>query len=349
MCVKLCKEVGVDENDLMSGSKGGVGDDDTMDDGEDVISTNVMPVDSHHLQSHPVTEEGAGDDPFMDDEGTISPQSPDNPLNALSLPKQIYELIRCAPRDCPLSLLLVQLCLCVCGCVGVGIMCGCRRVLIHRVAGRTGIVTPDIASCLKTTTKRLTKVLSSLEHLGVVTRKAQRQGKYFMYRYHLKEYCPEESASVAAFRPSESLASQSDGRGAARKTVTEQFCQRLDYLREWIHEVGVCMVPDLARRFALLEHTDHGPDRKTVLRLANVALEQDTNIKKGTLTVGAKKTQELLFFFHTDIFANEDQAAIVVKKNLSDKRSEACREALRRFATPLIILQAPTHTLCHTH
>src|SRR5699024_7745193 len=68
-----------------------------------------------------------------------------------------------------------------------------RRVYeVVSVVGSEGITTPEIAGCMKTTTKRLTKVLATLEKAKVVVKKAQRQGKCFMYRYYLSCYDPKE-------------------------------------------------------------------------------------------------------------------------------------------------------------
>eukprot|EP01053_Blabericola_migrator_P009631 Blabericola_migrator_1__9630@NODE_525_length_7848_cov_108_451227_g401_i0_p1_GENE_NODE_525_length_7848_cov_108_451227_g401_i0NODE_525_length_7848_cov_108_451227_g401_i0_p1_ORF_typecomplete_len2157_score324_22Bblock_TFIIIC/PF04182_12/2_4e14Bblock_TFIIIC/PF04182_12/2_4e03Bblock_TFIIIC/PF04182_12/0_027MarR/PF01047_22/20MarR/PF01047_22/0_31MarR/PF01047_22/5_6e03HTH_20/PF12840_7/1_3e02HTH_20/PF12840_7/0_41RNA_pol_Rpc34/PF05158_12/3_8e03RNA_pol_Rpc34/PF05158_12/0_048HTH_34/PF13601_6/1_7e03HTH_34/PF1360 len=235
-----------------------------------------------------------------------------------------------------------------------------KQVLaILREVGREGIVTPDLAAYLHTTTKRLSKVLSILENAKLVVKKAQRVGKYFMYRYFMPGLMEQPKAlpemrgdatvtaaiDAAHPGPSRKRGGSIDGRSASRKTLTEQFVTRLTKFIDFVVDSKVCMIPDISRALGQLEGTPHGPDRRTILRLSKSALDKSPNLKSGTFIVGAKGTQKLMFFYDSNAFETENAAAVVVARHLSDKRSEACRDAVRRNTESLSQIKGEESTL----
>eukprot|EP01054_Gregarina_sp_Poly1_P000175 Gregarina_sp_Poly_1__174@NODE_103_length_14370_cov_80_074250_g90_i0_p1_GENE_NODE_103_length_14370_cov_80_074250_g90_i0NODE_103_length_14370_cov_80_074250_g90_i0_p1_ORF_typecomplete_len2198_score329_07Bblock_TFIIIC/PF04182_12/3_3e20Bblock_TFIIIC/PF04182_12/6_8e03Bblock_TFIIIC/PF04182_12/8_2HTH_20/PF12840_7/0_0026HTH_20/PF12840_7/7_7e02MarR/PF01047_22/1_3MarR/PF01047_22/1_1e02SurE/PF01975_17/0_4_NODE_103_length_14370_cov_80_074250_g90_i0364110234 len=213
-------------------------------------------------------------------------------------------------------------------CVLTGISIPKQVLAVLEHVGSEGIVTPSLAQILQTTTKRLSKILNVMETGRLLGKRAQRQGKYFMYRYFLSDKLVNSMAMDLNMVPLG--AKVGDGRAAARKTLTEQFVTRLQIFKDFVSTAGVCMVPDVSKRFSAAEGTPNGPDRKTILRVASAALEQKTTLKQGRIAIGSKKSQELLFFYDTGRFPDENDAAQIILKSLSEKRSEACKEAIKK-------------------
>eukprot|EP00915_Cephaloidophora_sp_WS-2016_P001138 GHVH01001564.1.p1 GENE.GHVH01001564.1~~GHVH01001564.1.p1 ORF type:complete len:2322 (-),score=271.95 GHVH01001564.1:71-7036(-) len=304
-----------------------------------------------------------------------------------------------------------------------------RLVLLLIVAsGRTGLVTPLITAILGLGSKRLGKILSNLEIGHHVYKTAQRQGKYFMYRYYSsdqKEECtmevtpgqmqllkkavnhvsgggglspssldrgdgPAEVRGLVGRAIAENVKDESpimdssegsmtkshsgidvdpmlhglkmvpmegekpfdiegrkrlrvqQGRVKAkshskRKTATEEFSRRVLLFHQWLHEPpGAMTIPDLAKKYSKSERTLNGPDRKTIMRLAEAIMQESGHhISQGRLSLGS---QDVLFYYSQKVFpsSSEDsldpaeRAAQMMNVIIREKRSEGCKEATRR-------------------
>lgn len=137
--------------------------------------------------------------------------------------------------------------------------------------------------------------------------------------------CPTVSSSLL---PSAAWFMPSDKRSGRHKVATEQFELRKRQILEWVAEQKYCMIPYLAKRYAHVEGTPNGPDRKTIWRIVNAIT--DEWFKVGTTRIGCPTGQVLTFFYDGRHFSSEEEAADVVRDELDDRRRKNCRDAMKK-------------------
>ncbi|KAL8433062.1 hypothetical protein Efla_006261 [Eimeria flavescens] len=129
---------------------------------------------------------------------------------------------------------------------------------------------------------------------------------------------------------------------------TPQFAARLAVFQDAIEAAGCSTIPTISRAIADLEQTANGPDRKTVQRMAEVAMQLEPRIRRGRLaasraaaaaaaergeepagSAAAAAAGEITFFYwaeqHDEASAEQRIAALITQR-----RAQGCREAIRR-------------------
>ncbi|PHJ25798.1 b-block-binding subunit of tfiiic protein [Cystoisospora suis] len=139
------------------------------------------------------------------------------------------------------------------------------------------------------------------------------------------------------------------GKNQLKMLRTPQFEQRLRLFIEHLRSVGCCTIPVVSKFLAKAEGSVNGPDRKTVQRMAAVAMQQDSRVAVGgaekgeaqaaslrTSTAGpgppkrAKRSgAEVVFYYWTETF-NEEQARTRIAEMITERRVQGCRLAVQR-------------------
>ena len=230
---------------------------------------------------------------------TLPPREPeDNDEDNNVNPREVIELnLVNGTRDVP----LVQQVLC-----------------LIQAAGTKGVVTPTVCHVLGYPPKPLWRILSSLEASNYISKRPERRGKFLMYRYFLADKVPPPAPVLVQVA------------GTKKRPPTELFSRRAASVIEWVEECRCCNIPDIAKLIARHENSPSGPDRRTILRLMHAVCDSETRVASGSLEIGTRRTQQISFFYWKDAFEDEASAGIFLRRAMAEKRSEGCRQAIRR-------------------
>ncbi|KAL8433913.1 hypothetical protein ACSSS7_003518 [Eimeria intestinalis] len=128
---------------------------------------------------------------------------------------------------------------------------------------------------------------------------------------------------------------------------TPQFAARLALFHDTIRSAGCSTIPTISKAIADMEQTANGPDRKTVQRMAEVAMELEPRIRRGRLSpskaaasshdrpeehAGSSSPNaagEITFFYWAETF-DEATAEQRIATLITQRRAQGCRDAIRR-------------------
>ncbi|KAL8448312.1 hypothetical protein Emed_003842 [Eimeria media] len=126
---------------------------------------------------------------------------------------------------------------------------------------------------------------------------------------------------------------------------TPQFVARLALFQETIRSAGCSTIPTISKAIADMEQTANGPDRKTVQRMAEVAMQLEPQIRRGRLAPSKAASSpdrpeeqpgsspnaagEITFFYWAETF-DEATAEQRIATLITQRRARGCRDAIRR-------------------
>ncbi|OEH73726.1 hypothetical protein cyc_00686 [Cyclospora cayetanensis] len=145
----------------------------------------------------------------------------------------------------------------------------------------------------------------------------------------------------------ESLKAKAVKKGLPKRTLrlleTAQFAARLALFQQTVQEAGCCTIPSIGKAIADAEQTPNGPDRKTVQRMAEVAIQLEPRIRKGRLSSSKAHADRLedgiaeprtpsgdITFYYWANTHDEASAEQRVAALITQRRAQGCREAIRR-------------------